>query len=68
MAATFDPSGRLALVTGSSRGLGLAIARGLAAAGARVLPHGRDVARLNECARDLPNAAGFLPFDVSNTQ
>jgi gluconate 5-dehydrogenase len=67
MTANFDLSGRLALVTGSSRGLGLAIARGLAAAGARVLLHGRDVARLEACARDLPNAAGFLSFDVSDT-
>jgi gluconate 5-dehydrogenase len=67
MTANFDLSGRLALVTGSSRGLGLAIARGLAAAGASVLLHGRDVARLRQCARDLPNAAGFLAFDVSDT-
>jgi gluconate 5-dehydrogenase len=68
MTANFDLSGRLALVTGSSRGLGLAIARGLASAGARVLLHGRDVARLTEAARDLPNAAGILTFDVSDTQ
>jgi gluconate 5-dehydrogenase len=68
MTANFDLSGRLALVTGSSRGLGLAIARGLAAAGASVLLHGRDVARLQACVRDLPRAVGFLAFDVSDTQ
>ncbi|HEX3993051.1 MAG TPA: SDR family NAD(P)-dependent oxidoreductase, partial [Acetobacteraceae bacterium] len=68
MTANFDLSGRLALVTGSSRGLGLAIARGLAAAGASVLLHGRDVARLQACVRDLPHAVGFLAFDVSDTQ
>jgi gluconate 5-dehydrogenase len=68
MAANFDLSGRVALVTGSSRGLGLAIARGLAAAGARVLLHGRDVARLNERAREIPNAAGILAFDVSDAE
>jgi gluconate 5-dehydrogenase len=67
VAANFDLSGRLALVTGSSRGLGLAIARGLAHAGARVLLHGRDVQRARTSARDLPNAAGFLTFDVSDT-
>ncbi len=67
MTANFDLSGRVALVTGSSRGLGLAIARGLASAGARVVLHGRDVPRLRECARDLPNTAGFLAFDVSDT-
>ena len=68
MAANFDLSGRLALVTGSSRGLGLAIARGLASAGASVLLHGRDVARLQDRAREIPNVAGFLAFDVSDTQ
>jgi gluconate 5-dehydrogenase len=67
MAPNFDLTGKLALVTGSSRGLGLAIARGLAAAGANVLLHGRDTARLKECARSLPNAAGFLAFDVADT-
>jgi gluconate 5-dehydrogenase len=67
VSANFDLSGRLALVTGSSRGLGLAIARGLAQAGARVLLHGRDVSRARTSARDLPNAAGFLTFDVSDT-
>jgi gluconate 5-dehydrogenase len=67
MVANFDLTGRVALVTGSSRGLGFAIARGLAAAGARVVLHGRDVARLREAAHALPNAAGFLAFDVSDT-
>jgi gluconate 5-dehydrogenase len=68
MTANFDLSGRLALVTGSSRGLGWAIARGLAGAGARVLLHGRDVTLLRERVRDLPDAAGFLAFDVSDTR
>jgi NAD(P)-dependent dehydrogenase (short-subunit alcohol dehydrogenase family) len=68
MTANFDLSGRLALVSGSSRGLGLAIARGLARAGARVLLHGRDEAGLPATLRDLPNAAGFLAFDVSDTR
>lgn len=38
----FGLRGRTALVTGSSRGIGAAIARGLAAAGAEVAVHGRD--------------------------
>lgn len=62
----FDLSGRLALVTGSSRGLGLAIAKGLAAAGARVLLHGRDPAALQAQAADMPNCAGTLAFDVTD--
>ena len=40
--ALFDLSGRVALVTGSSRGIGLAIARGLAQAGALVVLNGRN--------------------------
>jgi gluconate 5-dehydrogenase len=42
----FRLDGRTALITGSGRGLGWAIARGLAEAGARVLLHGRDHGRL----------------------
>ena len=53
MTANFDLSGRIAFVTGSSRGLGWAIARGLAGAGARVILHGRDTALLRERAREL---------------
>ncbi|MGB4061170.1 MAG: SDR family NAD(P)-dependent oxidoreductase, partial [Burkholderiaceae bacterium] len=40
--ALFDLSGRTALVTGASRGLGLAMAQGLAAHGASVWLNGRD--------------------------
>jgi gluconate 5-dehydrogenase len=68
MAPNFDLAGRVALVTGSSRGLGWAIARGFAGAGATVLLHGRDIPRLQACVRDLPHAAGFLAFDVTDTQ
>ena len=38
----FDLTGRTALVTGSSRGIGYALAQGLLEAGARVVVHGRD--------------------------
>jgi len=61
----FDLSGRLALVTGSSRGLGLAIARGLGAAGARVILHGRDATRLRDQAAAFPNTVP-LAFDVTD--
>src|SRR3954451_7801401 len=39
----FDLTGRTALVTGSSRGIGLALAQGLLEAGARVVVHGRNL-------------------------
>lgn len=66
MLPLFDLSGRVALVTGSSRGLGLAIARGLAGAGAHVVLHGRDASRLQAAAAGLPRVAGTLAFDVTD--
>ena len=47
---TFRLDGRLALVTGSSAGIGLALARGLAQAGAGVVLNGRDAAKLAQTA------------------
>jgi gluconate 5-dehydrogenase len=44
----FDLTGRRALVTGSTRGIGAAIATGLARAGATVVLHGRDWGRVEE--------------------
>jgi len=56
--ALFDLTGRTALITGSSRGIGLAVARGLAAAGARVVLNGRDGAGVERAAVSL-RADGF---------
>lgn len=58
----FDISGRTALVTGSSRGIGRALARGLLEAGCTVVLNGRDGERLTKAAAEL-QAAG-LPGDV----
>ncbi len=41
----FDPAGKVALVTGGNGGIGLAMARGLAQAGAKVVIAGRDAAK-----------------------
>ncbi|MEB7503922.1 SDR family oxidoreductase [Arthrobacter koreensis] len=49
----FDISGRIALVTGSSRGIGNAIARGLAGAGAVVVLNGLDDDRLERARAAL---------------
>ncbi|WP_434115986.1 glucose 1-dehydrogenase [Paraburkholderia caffeinilytica] len=49
----FDLSGRRALVTGSSTGIGYALAKGLAGAGAEVILNGRNEARLAEAVSRL---------------
>lgn len=61
----FDLTGRRALVTGSSQGIGLALARGLAEAGAQVVLNGRDAGRLADAAQGLAGAR-VLPFDVTD--
>jgi gluconate 5-dehydrogenase len=50
---TFRLDGQLALITGSSAGIGLALARGLAQAGAGVVLNGRDAAKLAQTAAVL---------------
>jgi len=67
--ALFNLVGRTALVTGSSRGLGNAIAAGLAAAGARLIINGTDHHRLSAAATAL-REKGYdvtaAPFDVTD--
>jgi gluconate 5-dehydrogenase len=67
--ALFDLSGRTALVTGSSRGLGRAIAEGLAKAGARLIVNGVDPARVEASVAEM-RAAGYAAegsaFDVTD--
>jgi len=53
MNGLFDISGKTALVTGGSRGIGLMIARGLLEAGAHVIVCSRKVADLEATAREL---------------
>jgi gluconate 5-dehydrogenase len=67
--ALFDLSGRTALITGSSRGIGLVLARGLARAGAQAILNGRDERRLEAAAAELAGEgidARSLAFDVTD--
>jgi gluconate 5-dehydrogenase len=61
----FDLTGRTALVTGSTRGIGLTLARGLAAAGARVVVNGRDPGTVAAVVAGMPGARE-LAFDVTD--
>ena len=61
----FDLTGRRALITGSSQGIGFALAQGLAAAGAQVVLNGRDPAKLALAAAQLPGAE-MLAFDATD--
>lgn len=53
-----DLSGKTALVTGSTAGIGLAIAKGLGEAGATVIVNGRTPERSEEAAAKVPGARG----------
>jgi gluconate 5-dehydrogenase len=64
----FDLTGRIALVTGSSRGLGSAMAEGLASAGAHVIVNGTDAGRVEAAVAEL-RAAGHQAdavFDITD--
>jgi gluconate 5-dehydrogenase len=65
----FDLSGRTALITGSSKGIGFALAQALAGAGARIVLNARDTGHLAQ-ARDALAAGGFdvhaAAFDVTD--
>ena len=67
MTQIFSLQGRVALVTGASRGLGFAMAQGLAQAGALVVLNGRDAATLALRRADIEAAGGqaeIAAFDV----
>lgn len=67
----FDLTGRVALVTGSSQGIGYAIAEGLAACGAKVALNGRDTDRLEGAVERLASAGAAVTgvaFDVTDPE
>jgi len=67
----FSVEGKIALVTGSTGGLGFAFAKGLAHYGAKVILNGRNSeklkARLQELKKEGINASGYV-FDVSRAE
>jgi 3-oxoacyl-[acyl-carrier protein] reductase len=65
-ATTIDLSGKVAFVTGSTRGIGLAIARGLHGAGAKVAIVGREQARAAAVAAELSERSAGFACDVAD--
>ena len=65
----FDLTGKCALITGSSQGIGFALAKGMGDAGASLVLNGRDTAKLDKAADEL-RAAGLtvdtLAFDATD--
>jgi gluconate 5-dehydrogenase len=67
----FSLAGKRALVTGSSRGIGFALATALAGAGAELILNARDTKALGEAAANLADSgvrARGVAFDVTNTE
>ncbi|KQW05198.1 SDR family oxidoreductase [Streptomyces sp. Root369] len=68
--ALFDLTGRRALVTGSSKGIGAALAAGLAEAGAELVLNGRDPSALERARHELAEKTGAkvhtAAFDVTD--
>ncbi len=67
----FDLSGARALVTGSGQGIGFALARGLASAGAEVILNGRNQDKLTAAAKTLRAEGAVvheLGFDVTDVE
>jgi 2-deoxy-D-gluconate 3-dehydrogenase len=62
--ALFDLTGRVALVTGGNGGIGLGMARGLAACGARVIITGRDAAKNKAAVEELGREAAAIQADL----
>jgi gluconate 5-dehydrogenase len=71
LSSLFDLSGKTALITGSSEGLGLAMARGLAAAGAAIVLNGRDEKKLAAAAKSIADDGHNVAaraFDVADEE
>lgn len=65
MSGMFDLTGRVAMVTGGNGGIGLGMARGLAAAGARIIVVGRNPDKNAAAVAELGQGAFALEADLS---
>lgn len=66
MSDLFSLAGKRALITGSSQGIGFALAKGLVAAGAQIVLNGRDTAKLAAAASELGARVETLAFDATD--
>ncbi len=67
--ALFDLNGKTALITGSSQGIGFALAKGLAESGAAIVLNGRDKSKLSKAAEELKAMGATvheLAFDATD--
>jgi 2-deoxy-D-gluconate 3-dehydrogenase len=62
----FDLTGRVAVVTGGNGGIGLGMARGLAAAGASVVVAARNAEKSKAAVAALGDRSTFIPLDVAD--
>jgi len=65
----FDLTGKRVLITGSSQGIGLTLARGLGEAGAAVIVNGRSIDKITAATQGLKEngiKCEELPFDVTD--
>ncbi len=68
---SFSLKNKIALITGSSRGLGWAIAQAMAKAGATVVLNGRDAKALEACCKEIASQGGsadYVAFDSADTE
>ncbi|HUC10467.1 MAG TPA: glucose 1-dehydrogenase [Stellaceae bacterium] len=64
----FDLTGRVAIVTGGNGGIGLGMARGLAAAGAKIVVAARDRPKSQAVLAELGPESCFMPLDVADEE
>lgn len=62
----FDVTGKVAIITGATGGFGKTAAKGLAAAGAKVMATGRNTAKLEQLVKEIRDAGGQAAFSVGD--